>query len=925
MTGGANKDKAEAKATPPCQPTAQTETELSHLRKQFQGITDSQRRMLETHDGQRYWDALQHLPARLRKHSSWMATKRLFKTGAFCVMAIHALSISPAWALPICWVFAAIAFGFLFDVGHDCSSNNFFESQTANNLVGLISLMPLLQPAALWVQGTRDRVTKSTYSWFSLLSWPRSMAGKGLTASHVLVGVFSAIFFPYMIKTGGVWGLFKYWGIPFALFNIWMYTLVRAGTNLSANLQSYLPQGIAIDLGLRSYLRFNLNVPSYWASDAVDATKRMWRRVFLDREDALNVGDAKVPTMADVDNNSSNNNNDKDEEDEEDKKNKKSKKGGKKKNKQKRSEKRKAKKLANKANSPSTTDDDDDEQDREEEEEEQERQPGCFKKRRKRSSSKSKRNLIDGLHNAPAWQSFFRGFRQLDVLGRGLSVVLKLLAFSWLYLLWNSSHPLIESMHHGLNRLMGVRTVSDATAAVYDTASAASAAAASARATAAAAAAAATAAASQQGMWYSMLHKTMQGLLFQSPEIVVNIVLVTLAIALVMLVMKLTAKPNVYLVDFVTYTAAPELRVTTEKFKAIQRQFDFNERSLEFMDRLIHRTGLGEHTYFPPGTLTNPPQLTLSMARLEAELVMFSTLDQLFATTNTHPRDVDILVVNCSLFNPTPSLTAMVVNKYKMREDIQSYNLSGMGCSAGVIAVHLAKDLLRVHPNSTAVVISTENITQNWYRGQERGMLISNTLFRLGGAAVLMSNKPSDRARSKYRLKHTVRTHRGADDESYYSVYQDTDEENNVGVRLSKGLMRVAGEALKRNITTLGPLVLPWSEQIKYFYYNMFQRKLLKRKMKPYVPNFRAGIQHFCIHAGGRAVIEAIEEALRLTPEDIAASKATLKRYGNTSSSSIWYELAYMEKHGLVQRNHRVWQIAFGSGFKCNSAVWEAL
>jgi len=57
---------------------------------------------------------------------------------------------------------------------------------------------------------------------------------------------------------------------------------------------------------------------------------------------------------------------------------------------------------------------------------------------------------------------------------------------------------------------------------------------------------------------------------------------------------------------------------------------------------------------------------------------------------------VDILIVNCSLFNPTPSLSAMIVNHFKMASNVVSYNLSGMGCSAGVISVSLARELLQV-------------------------------------------------------------------------------------------------------------------------------------------------------------------------------------------------------------------------------------
>ncbi|CAN4094337.1 unnamed protein product [Withania somnifera] len=96
-------------------------------------------------------------------------------------------------------------------------------------------------------------------------------------------------------------------------------------------------------------------------------------------------------------------------------------------------------------------------------------------------------------------------------------------------------------------------------------------------------------------------------------------------------------------------------------------------------------------------------------------------------------------------------------------------------------------------------------------------------------------------------------------------------------------------------------------------------------KLKPYISNFKLASEHFCVHAGGRAVLDEIEKNLHLTEWHLEPSRMSLYRFGNTLSSSLWYELAYIKAKGRVRRGDRVWQIGFGSGFKCNSAVWKAL
>lgn len=72
-------------------------------------------------------------------------------------------------------------------------------------------------------------------------------------------------------------------------------------------------------------------------------------------------------------------------------------------------------------------------------------------------------------------------------------------------------------------------------------------------------------------------------------------------------------------------------------------------------------------------------------------------------------------------------------------------------------------------------------------------------------------------------------------------------------------------------------------------------------------------------------MLDELQRNLKLSDKNLEASRAVLHRFGNTSSSSIWYELAYLEAKGKVKRGDRVWQLSFGSGFKCNSVVWKSL
>lgn len=118
---------------------------------------------------------------------------------------------------------------------------------------------------------------------------------------------------------------------------------------------------------------------------------------------------------------------------------------------------------------------------------------------------------------------------------------------------------------------------------------------------------------------------------------------------------------------------------------------------------------------------------------------------------------------------------------------------------------------------------------------------------------------------------------------------------------MSRSIPQVAGEALKTNMTTLAALVLPYSELIQYGLSIMWKKVWPPAKKRgSYIPDFKKAFDHFCIHNGGRAVIGAIKVFLKLKDRDVEASKMTLYRFGNTSSSSTWYSLSYLEAKGRV-------------------------
>nr|XP_043612631.1 3-ketoacyl-CoA synthase 19-like [Erigeron canadensis] len=373
-----------------------------------------------------------------------------------------------------------------------------------------------------------------------------------------------------------------------------------------------------------------------------------------------------------------------------------------------------------------------------------------------------------------------------------------------------------------------------------------------------------------------------------------------------------------YMIDYECYKGNKGMKLNTEECaKIVLRNKNLRIEEYKFLLQTIVNSGLGEETYGPTNIISGEEEHPKHLDSIsEMEAVFYDTLDSIFGRSNISPSQVDILVVNVSLLSAVPSLTSRIINRYKMREDIKAFNLSGMGCSASVVAIDLVHHLFKTQTKKIAVIVSSESMSANWYCGRERSMMLSNCLFRVGGCSMLLTN---DTARYKNRalmkLTCSVRTHFGANDDAYTCCMQVEDDQGYPGFRLTKNLTKAAARSLSKNLQVLLPKVLPLSEIIRFARSKKGGSKI----------NLKAGLEHFCIHPGGRAVIDEVGASLGLNEYDLEPARMALHRFGNTSAGGLWYVLGYMEAKKRLKKGDRILMISLGAGFECNNCVWEVI
>jgi alkylresorcinol/alkylpyrone synthase len=95
----------------------------------------------------------------------------------------------------------------------------------------------------------------------------------------------------------------------------------------------------------------------------------------------------------------------------------------------------------------------------------------------------------------------------------------------------------------------------------------------------------------------------------------------------------------------------------------------------------------------------------------------------------------------------------------------------------------------------------------------------------------------------------------------------------------------------------------------------LFSESLVAARVK------RDQITGWILHAGGRDVMLALREKLKLSESDVRHSAAVLREFGNISSPTVYFVLQ-AALHDSAP-DGLWWMSAFGAGFSCHGALLE--
>jgi predicted naringenin-chalcone synthase len=212
-------------------------------------------------------------------------------------------------------------------------------------------------------------------------------------------------------------------------------------------------------------------------------------------------------------------------------------------------------------------------------------------------------------------------------------------------------------------------------------------------------------------------------------------------------------------------------------------------------------------------------------------------------------RVTHLIVASCTGFT-APGLDFQIMQAAGLPDSTQRTIVGFMGCFAAVNALKLADQIVRADGEARVLVVNVELSSLHLQEDfQDVPKMLSFLLFGDGASAALVTADPHGIALGRFQA----------------AVIPRSAELITWHIGDSGFLMHLSGQVpgrIRRWLPEGGPALLPPQHPVVW-----------------------------AVHAGGRSILDAVQQGLHLPPEALRFSRAVLRNHGNMSSATLVFVL----------------------------------
>ncbi len=309
--------------------------------------------------------------------------------------------------------------------------------------------------------------------------------------------------------------------------------------------------------------------------------------------------------------------------------------------------------------------------------------------------------------------------------------------------------------------------------------------------------------------------------------------------------------------------------------------FLYSQSGIAQRHSVIPDFGIPSHqwTFVPTDPSKDFPDIDQRMSIYQSEAIplCLEAIENCLYKQCKNEAVTHLITVSCTGMS-APGLDLEIMEALKLSPNLFRTSINFMGCYAAIHGLKIAKLICDTTPEAQVLLVCVELCTIHLQKEYSIDNASSSLLFADGCAAVLINNQ----------VQKTSLTIKG-----FHSQIA------------SQGKFDMAWNISKKGFLMRLSSYVPQLIEADI-------KALLETALNKIGLDSQA-VTNWCIHPGGKKIVDLIQKELALTQADTADARNILNQYGNMSAPTILFVLkSMMEKS--IKENAVVFGVAFGPG-----------